>query len=120
LTDNSRNLNDATDRVGAKVDVRILGPLEVGGRSDQLGPPSSGPWRPITAIRLGDDDTNPDTTGDPAWTPLFPTPPGTPPYPDHSSGYNCVTGSMMNTAKGLLRDEQGRVHDPQQLVRRRP
>ena len=31
-------------------------------------------WRPITAIRLGDDDTNPATVGDAPWTPLFPTP----------------------------------------------
>jgi hypothetical protein len=59
-------------------------------------------WRPITAIRLGDDDTNPATTGDAAWTPLFPTPPGTPPYPDHPSGYNCITGSMMNAAKDFF------------------
>src|SRR5258705_967677 len=27
-------------------------------------------WRPITAIRLGDDDGNPRTAGDPAWSPL--------------------------------------------------
>jgi hypothetical protein len=59
-------------------------------------------WRPITAIRLGDDDTNPVTSGDPSWTPLFPTPPGIPPYPDHPSGYNCITGSMMNTAKDFF------------------
>ena len=59
-------------------------------------------WRPITAIRLGDDDTNPATEGDAAWTPLFPTPPGTPPYPDHPSGYNCITGSMMNAAKDFF------------------
>ena len=59
-------------------------------------------WRPITAIRLGDDDTNPATVGDASWTPLFPTPPGTPPYPDHPSGYNCITGSMMNAAKDFF------------------
>ena len=63
-------------------------------------------WRPITAIRLGDDDTNPTTIGDPAWTPLFPTPPGTPPYPDHPSGYNCITGSMMNVAKDFFGTNQ--------------
>ena len=33
-------------------------------------------WRPITAIRLGDDDTNPATVGDATWTPLFPDAPG--------------------------------------------
>ena len=27
-------------------------------------------WRPVTAVRAADDDGNPDTTGDPTWTPL--------------------------------------------------
>jgi len=27
-------------------------------------------WRPVTAVRAGDVDGNPDTTGDPNWTPL--------------------------------------------------
>jgi hypothetical protein len=31
-------------------------------------------WRPVTAIQTGETDGNPDTTGDPAWTPLRPTP----------------------------------------------
>jgi len=44
-------------------------------------------WRPITAIQ---------TTVDPTWTTLFPTPPGTPLYPDYTSGHACVTGSMAN------------------------
>jgi hypothetical protein len=52
-------------------------------------------WRPITAIRLGDDDGNPKTDGDPSWTPAV----GTPPYPDLTSGYNCVTGSFMEVAE---------------------
>lgn len=51
-------------------------------------------WRPVTAIRNGDTDGNPATVGDPGWTPLVPNPP----YPDHPSGYNCLTSSMMNTA----------------------
>lgn len=32
-------------------------------------------WRPVTGIREGDADTNPDTAGDAAWTPLLVTPP---------------------------------------------
>ena len=40
-------------------------------------------WRPVTAIQLGDDDGNPETTGDPTWAPLVPTPP----IPDHDSGH---------------------------------
>ncbi len=51
-------------------------------------------WRPITAIREGDNDGNPATAGDPTWTSLIPSPP----YPDQPSGYNCLTGAMMNTA----------------------
>ena len=27
-------------------------------------------WRPVTAVRAADDDGNPNTTGDPNWTPL--------------------------------------------------
>ena len=46
-------------------------------------------WRPITAIRLGDDDTNPWTIGDPDWQPLI----NTPNYPDYTSGANNVTGA---------------------------
>ena len=55
-------------------------------------------WRPITAIRLGDNDGNGNTVGDTGWTPFA----GTPPYPDQSSGYNCVTGSFMHTAKAFF------------------
>ena len=55
-------------------------------------------WRPITAIQNGDGDGNPLTEGDPTWTSLV----ASPPYPDHSSGYNCVTGASMNTAQLFL------------------
>ncbi|MEA2611952.1 MAG: hypothetical protein QOG32_1678 [Chloroflexota bacterium] len=52
-------------------------------------------WRPVTAIHNGDNDGNGTTVGDPLWAPLFLTPP----YPDEPSGYNCVTGAVMQTAK---------------------
>ncbi len=52
-------------------------------------------WRPITAIQNGDTDGNPQTTGQANWTSLVPSPP----YPDHSSGYNCITGSLMKAAE---------------------
>ncbi|HWL50308.1 MAG TPA: vanadium-dependent haloperoxidase [Acidimicrobiia bacterium] len=55
-------------------------------------------WRPITAIHEGDDDTNRRTEGDPEWTSLV----ASPPYPDHPSGYNCVTGSFMYTAEDFF------------------
>jgi hypothetical protein len=54
-----------------------------------------GYWRPITAIHNGDADGNRRTVGDTAWTPMMTTPP----YPDHPSGYNCITGAVMHTGK---------------------
>jgi hypothetical protein len=51
-------------------------------------------WRPITAIREGDNDGNQSTDGDPAWQSLIVTPP----YPDYTSGAvnfaTAVTKSM--------------------------
>jgi hypothetical protein len=46
-------------------------------------------WRPLTAIRSGDEDTNSDTIGDPDWQPLI----NTPNYPDYTSGANAATGA---------------------------
>ena len=59
-------------------------------------------WRPITAIHEGDNDGNKRTIGDTNWTPLEPTPP----YSDHTSGYNCVTGSLMNAGKAFFGGDQ--------------
>jgi hypothetical protein len=50
-------------------------------------------WRPLTAIRLGNDDGNPDTVGDPTWQPLV----NTPNYSDHTSGANNATGAATRT-----------------------
>jgi hypothetical protein len=55
-------------------------------------------WRPQTAIRLGDQDGNPETTGDPAWTSVAPTPP----YPDVASGYNCTTAAQMQIGESYF------------------
>jgi hypothetical protein len=52
-------------------------------------------WRPQTAIRLGDTDGNPETQKVDGWTSAI----ATPPYPDHSSGYNCNTGVYMTIAE---------------------
>jgi hypothetical protein len=49
-------------------------------------------WRPITAIREGDNDGNSRTVGDPAWLPMIPS--GTPPYPDYTSGQASLAGSI--------------------------
>lgn len=47
-------------------------------------------WRPITAIRLGDQDGNPDTDPDPNWQPLI----NTPNFPEYPSGHASVSGSV--------------------------
>jgi hypothetical protein len=50
-------------------------------------------WRPLTAIRAGESDGNPNTIADPAWQPLI----NNPNYPDYTSGANNVTGAMTRT-----------------------
>ncbi len=52
-------------------------------------------WRPVTAIQTGDTDGNPDTTGDPAWTPLRPTPPNQ----DYASGHSIEGGAGAEVLK---------------------
>ena len=63
-------------------------------------------WRPITAIRAGASDGNPQTDGDPTWTPLFdPSTPQfgpplvTPGFPEHPSGHGCGSGAILHTAQ---------------------
>jgi hypothetical protein len=46
-------------------------------------------WRPVTAIRAGDSDDNPQTEPDPDWTPLLITPP----FPEHTSGHSTFSGA---------------------------
>jgi hypothetical protein len=58
-------------------------------------------WRPITAIREGDNDGNDHTVGDPTWEPMLPTPP----YPDHTSGFNCVSSAFMYGADAFFQGE---------------
>ena len=50
-------------------------------------------WRPQTAIQEAENDGNGATHADTAWTSLLPNPP----YPDHPSGHNCVSGSFVRT-----------------------
>jgi len=59
-------------------------------------------WRPQTAIRLAETDGNPATVADPTWTPLLPNPP----YPDHPSGHNCVSSSIVETLKDFFGTNQ--------------
>lgn len=46
-------------------------------------------WRPVTAIRKGDTDGNPDTEADPTWTSYI----ATPPFPDYVSGHSTFSGA---------------------------
>jgi hypothetical protein len=58
-------------------------------------------WRPITAIQEGNNDGNPLTVGDPNWLPFT----ATPPYPDHSSGANNLSGSTTGILALYFGDE---------------
>jgi hypothetical protein len=55
-------------------------------------------WRPITAIRLGDTDGNPDTEGVLDWTPLQ----FTDPMPDHDSGHAVQGGVAADVLKQVF------------------
>jgi hypothetical protein len=46
-------------------------------------------WRPVTAIRLADQDGNPATEPDPNWSPLIPTPA----FPTYTSGHSAFSGA---------------------------
>ena len=71
-----------------------------------------GLWRPITAIRLADEDGNPATAADAAWEPLL----ATPPYPDYVSGLYAVIGARHPRADAGARHGP---HRPAPSARRR-
>lgn len=52
-------------------------------------------WRPTTAIREAATDGNPLTEADGTWESLNPVPP----YPEHPSGHNCGSWSIVETLK---------------------
>src|SRR5262245_5956454 len=55
-------------------------------------------WRPVTAIQLADTDGNPDTVGDPTWTPLQLTYP----MPDYDSGHAVQGGVAAEVLKQVF------------------
>ena len=59
-------------------------------------------WRPITAIRLADDDTNPATAGDPNWTSLAATP-ADPSYPGAHSVIAQAGAAILRHTYGPVR-----------------
>ena len=52
-------------------------------------------WRPVTAIQTADTDGNPNTSADPAWTPLVTTPP----IPDYDSAHSVEGGAASKVLK---------------------
>ena len=52
-------------------------------------------WRPVTAIQQAETDGNPDTAGDPGWTPLG----FTYPMPDHDSAHSVEGGAAAEVLK---------------------
>lgn len=64
-------------------------------------------WRPITAIRNGGTDGNPDTTGDPNWTSLR----GTPPDRDYVSGHSIEGGTGAEVLKQFFGTDRIRFQD---------
>jgi hypothetical protein len=56
-------------------------------------------WRPITAIREGENDGNPTTAGDPTWTPLLATAPD-PAYPGAHSAVSAAGAAVLTSFFG--------------------
>lgn len=50
-------------------------------------------WRPVTAIRAGDSDGNPETAPDPAWIGLVVTPN----HPEYPAAHGCFSGASTET-----------------------
>ncbi|HEV3447643.1 MAG TPA: vanadium-dependent haloperoxidase [Gemmataceae bacterium] len=58
-------------------------------------------WRPITAIRLGDQDGNPLTDVDPNWQPLI----DTPNFPEYPSGHADISGAVSHMLQLFFRSD---------------
>jgi PAP2 superfamily len=64
-------------------------------------------WRPVTAIRNGDTDGNPRTSGNTGWTPLR----GTPPDQDYASGHSIEGGAGAEVLKRFFGTDRIRFRD---------
>jgi hypothetical protein len=58
-------------------------------------------WRPITAIQLGDTDSNDATTADTTWVPLVTTPA----FPEYPSAHSCVSGAAARILSQIFGEE---------------
>jgi hypothetical protein len=59
-------------------------------------------WRPITAIRLGDQDGNPATEVDPDWQPLI----NTPNFPEYPSGHADISAAISHALRLFFRRDE--------------
>jgi hypothetical protein len=59
-------------------------------------------WRPVSAIRAADSDGNPDTSGDPTWTPLVTTPP----IPEYDSAHAVEGGAAAAVFRRFFRTDR--------------
>lgn len=55
-------------------------------------------WRPVTAIRQGDLDGNPETAADPTWTPLW----ATPNFQSYTSGHSTFSGAAQAVLESVF------------------
>jgi hypothetical protein len=60
-------------------------------------------WRPVTAIQRADEDGNPTTEGDPAWTPLI----DTPNHPEYVSAHATLSTAMATVLRLIFGDDPG-------------
>jgi len=58
-------------------------------------------WRPVTAIREGDNDGIAETIGDPGWSPLF----NTPAHPSYLSTHSLQSGAASVVLLSLVQDQ---------------
>jgi hypothetical protein len=61
-------------------------------------------WRPTSAIRLADTDSNPVTEADPAWTPFV----STPNHPEYPAAHGCSDGAMAEAIRSFYGTKQVR------------
>jgi hypothetical protein len=59
-------------------------------------------WRPQYAVPLGESDGNPNTAGDPSWTPLV----ATPNHPEYPSAHGCLSGTEVEVFAAVLGTRQ--------------
>jgi hypothetical protein len=59
-------------------------------------------WRPVTAIRNGDADGNPNTAGDAGWSSYV----AAPNYPDYTSGANSLAGAASAMLENLTGSDE--------------